>query len=67
MGIGFLWANILGIKISTDGFHNRSLVHKQEMTFVGHPRLHYYADGKVTHLYIHPNAGIWDLIGHFII
>lgn len=26
MGICFLWANILGIKISTDGFHSRSLV-----------------------------------------
>ncbi len=67
MGICFLWANILGIKISTDGFHSRSLVLKRAMTFVGHPRLHYYADGQVAHLYIHLYAGLWDLNAHFII
>uniref|UniRef100_A0A672RYG5 Disco interacting C n=1 Tax=Sinocyclocheilus grahami TaxID=75366 RepID=A0A672RYG5_SINGR len=29
LNICFLWANILGIKISTDGFHSRSLILKQ--------------------------------------
>lgn len=75
MGICFLWSNILSLKISTDGFHSRSLVHKQAMTFVGHPRVHHYAVGKVFRVVSTPtyesgfnfNTGIWDLIAHFII